>query len=94
MADDVQRDSGESGADPQPKIYQLTSDDLDKLLQARREPSRTQSQPKHTFAKTGLARQFEFDAELLDIIIPICEVAQKEGEIKLGEGRGFGQKAQ
>ncbi|KIH44080.1 zinc knuckle [Ancylostoma duodenale] len=82
MADDNRGEAGDSGTDPQSKVYRITSEELEKILQSRPGPSRTQSQPKHTFAKTGLARQFEFNAELLDIITPICEVAPEADDIK------------
>ncbi|KIH43647.1 hypothetical protein ANCDUO_26342 [Ancylostoma duodenale] len=75
----------ESGSQSRPayKVFQLTAEELEKLMQSRPGPSRTaQSPPKHSSAKTGLARQFEFNSEILDIMRPIAEVAPEEDDIK------------
>ncbi|EYC19801.1 hypothetical protein Y032_0023g726 [Ancylostoma ceylanicum] len=84
MAEEINKDD-ESGSEsrPVPKVFQLTADELEKLMQSRPGPSRiTQSQPKHNFVKTGLARQFEFNSEILDIIRPIAELAPEEDDVK------------
>ena len=64
-------------------VYRLTADELDRLLQSRPGPSRAvQSQPKHSFTKAGLARQHEFNLEVIEIIQPIAEIAPDHDGVK------------
>ncbi|EYC17403.1 hypothetical protein Y032_0030g2028 [Ancylostoma ceylanicum] len=84
MVEEISKDDeSESESRHAPKVFQLTADELEKLMQSRPEPSQiTQSQPKHNFVKTRLTEQFEFNSEILDIIRLITELAPEEDDVK------------
>ncbi|VDO20310.1 unnamed protein product [Haemonchus placei] len=74
-------------------LFQMRREDLEDLLaQAREAGIASVQQPppvstglgtsvKPTFKKTGLARQYEFNGGLIDILVPIADASQ-EGDVR------------
>ncbi|XGW11559.1 hypothetical protein V3C99_012776 [Haemonchus contortus] len=74
--------SGEGSSTAQPKVYQLTQEALQSLIQAQMGAASSSVPPSgHIFSRTGLERQFKFNQEIIDIIRPIIDLAL-EGNIR------------
>ncbi|KIH42635.1 hypothetical protein ANCDUO_27378, partial [Ancylostoma duodenale] len=70
------------------EVVQMRKEDFDELvLQARASASApaplvASSSSKPTFTKPGLARQFDFNSQILDILTPLVELAPAEFDIR------------
>lgn len=75
-----------SQGEPAPTFVQLAWEDLNRLM-AQSSSQSTSSAPsasrvKHNFSKVGLARQYEHNCEIQDLLAPIAAMAPEEQDVK------------
>ncbi|RCN46201.1 zinc knuckle [Ancylostoma caninum] len=70
-----------------PTFVQVSWEDLNRLMAQGSAPSTSTvsvpaTQPRHTFTKTGLARQYEHNCEVFDLLSPVAAFAPEEQDVK------------